>query len=139
MNQFTKLCNRCKCNVGSIAHHLMCERITEAEAKGVKHDSGKIPMELLSHKALEEIAKVFAHGEVKYGAFNYRGGIHWRRVIGAAYRHLGQFNSGEDIDKESGISHIAHLAACSIMLLDFIREHKELDDRYVPSDNKKSS
>lgn len=97
---------------------------------GKKFDENKVPMELLSHKALEEIAKVFGVGAVKYGRFNYKAGIAWTRIIGAAYRHLGAFNSGEDLDPESGLSHIAHLGCCVIMLLDYIRTHKELDDRH---------
>ena len=99
-------------------------------SEGIKHDGSKAPMELLSHNALIEIANVFGYGRTKYGAHNYRGGLRWSRVIGAAYRHLGAFNSGEDLDPESGLSHVAHLGACAIMLLDFIHEHPKLNDRY---------
>lgn len=97
---------------------------------GKKFDSGKAPMELLSHQALLQIAKVFGHGAEKYGRYNYRAGLSWSRVIGAAYRHLGAFNSGEDLDPESGLSHIAHLGCCVIMLLDYVKDNPNLDDRY---------
>ncbi len=99
-------------------------------SEGKKFDTGKPPMELLSHEALVEIAKVFGHGMVKYGKFNYKSGINWGRVIGAAQRHLGAFNDGEDVDPESGLSHIAHLGCCAIMLLDYIKHNPEFDDRY---------
>jgi hypothetical protein len=99
-------------------------------SEGRKDDSGKPPMELLSHEALVEIAKVFGFGAKKYGRFNYRNGIAYSRIIGAAYRHLGAFNSGEDVDPETGLSHIAHLAACCVMLLDTLRDHPSLDDRH---------
>lgn len=98
--------------------------------KAKKNDSDKVPMELLSHGALLEISKVFGHGAKKYGRFNYKSGLNYSRIIGAAYRHLGAFNSGEDLDPESGLSHIAHLGCCVIMLLDYIQEHPEMDDRY---------
>lgn len=104
-------------------------------SEGKKFDSGKAPMELLSHHALVEIAKVFGHGAEKYGRFNYKNGLEWGRVIGAAYRHLGAFNAGEDLDAESGLSHLAHLGCCVIMLLDYIKEHPELDNRYVKKHN----
>lgn len=104
---------------------------TKAET-GKKFDDDKPPMELLSHRALVEIAKVFGMGAKKYGKYNYRNGIAWTRIIGAAYRHLGQFNAGEDLDSESGVSHIAHLGCCVVMLLDYIAEHPKLDDRYKP-------
>lgn len=99
-----------------------------SEAK--KFDNDKAPMELLSHKALLEIAKVFGHGAKKYGRYNYKAGLDWTRVIGAAQRHIGAFNSGEDLDPESGFSHLAHAGCCVIMLLDYIRTHPEKDDRY---------
>lgn len=104
----------------------------KAKASGKKFDGGKAPMELLSHKALLQIAEVFGHGAEKYGRFNYKNGLDWGRVIGAAYRHLGAFNSGEDTDPESGYSHVAHLGCCVIMLLDYISSHPELDNRYKP-------
>lgn len=103
---------------------------------GRKDDGDKPPMELLSNQALIEIAKVFGHGAKKYGKYNYKSGIHYSRIIGAAYRHLGAFNSGEDLDKESGISHIAHLGCCVVMLLDYIADHPELDDRFKPTKSK---
>jgi hypothetical protein len=98
--------------------------------EGKKFDNGKPPMELLSNQALVEIAKVFGKGAEKYGRYNYKNGIAWTRIIGAAYRHLGAFNSGEDLDPETGLSHIAHLGCCVVMLLDYINDHPELDDRY---------
>jgi hypothetical protein len=53
--------------------------------------------------------------------------------IGAAFRHLSAFNQGENADPETGRSHVAHLACCAFMLLDYIKEHPELDDRYKPN------
>lgn len=97
---------------------------------GIKYDEGKPPMELLPNSALVEIAKVFGEGAKKYGRYNYRAGMAWTRIIGAAYRHLGAFNSGEDLDPETKLSHLAHLGSCVLMLLSYINEHPELDDRY---------
>ena len=96
----------------------------------LKFDDGKPPLELLSNEGLVQIAKVFAEGAKKYGRYNYRNGLHWTRIIGAAARHLNAFNSGQDLDPETQLSHIAHLGACVFMLLDYIKEYPELDDRY---------
>lgn len=98
---------------------------------GKKNDSEKIRMELLSTTALLEIAKVMTFGAKKYDADNWRGGIAWRRVLGAALRHLTAFNDGEDTDPETGLSHLAHLGCCVMFLLEYEKTHKELDDRYV--------
>lgn len=97
---------------------------------GKKFDSGKPRMELLSTKALRKTARVMSHGASKYGDQNWREGIEWSRLIGAALRHLTAFNDGEDLDPETGESHIAHLACCTMFLLEYIETHPEYDDRY---------
>jgi hypothetical protein len=69
-------------------------------------------------------------GAKKYGDQNWRGGLAWTRVLGAAMRHLLAFLGGEDKDPETGISHLAHLGACAMMMLEYEVTHKELDNRY---------
>lgn len=67
---------------------------------------------------------------IKTGEHNWRGGIAYSRLISAAYRHLGAINRGEDIDPESGLPHVYHLA-CNVMFLSWMMENKpELDDRF---------
>jgi hypothetical protein len=105
----------------------------KAAPKGIKYDSGKPPMELLSSEALTQIAKVMGKGAEKYGAQNWRNGLEWSRVIGAALRHLTSFNNGEDLDPETGLSHLAHAGCCVMFLLEYIKTHPELDDRYRPN------
>lgn len=97
---------------------------------GVKHDSGKPRMDLLSPYALEEIAKVMTFGASKYGDNNWRGGILWSRVFGALLRHVWAFWRGEDKDSETGLSHLAHAGCCVMFLLEYTQIHRELDDRY---------
>lgn len=101
---------------------------------GIKHDQEKPPMELLSPVALEAIARVFGAGKVKYGKWNYREGMEWSRIIGAAYRHLTAFNRGEDYDPETKIAHLAHLACCAIMLMDYMYYELGTDDRWRKPD-----
>lgn len=97
---------------------------------GIKNDKDKAPMNLLSTEALIQISRVMGAGAEKYSAHNWRGGLAWSRVIAASLRHITSFNDGEDLDPETGISHIAH-AACGLMfLLDYLKSHPELDDRY---------
>jgi hypothetical protein len=97
---------------------------------GVKHDQDKPRMDLLDRYALEQVALVMGYGAKKYSAHNWRGGIAWSRVIAAALRHLTAFNDGEDTDPETGISHLAHASCCLMFLLNYTKEHTELDDRY---------
>jgi hypothetical protein len=98
---------------------------------GLKYDQGKPRMELISSIALIEIAKVYNAGAKKYSDHNWRGGMKWSRLLGAAMRHLVAYIGGESKDPESGLSHLAHVATCMTFLLEYEVTHKELDDRFV--------
>ena len=100
------------------------------ELSGIKHDSDKPRMELLSNTALIGTAKVLAAGAQKYSSDNWRGGLEWRRLIGAAYRHLGAFQDGEDLDPETNLSHLHHLACCVMFLQEFYELGTGTDDRH---------
>lgn len=98
---------------------------------GKKFDAGKPAHDLLPFEALDEIAKVLSFGEKKYAAGNWANGIQIRRLLSAAYRHMGQFNSGEDVDPESGISHLAH-AACNLLFAIWMVKHRpNMDNRWI--------
>lgn len=103
---------------------------TKAESAGLKYDYGKPSLELIDTEAEIELAKVLDYGARKYSPHNWRKGIQWSRTIGAALRHLRAFNDGEDLDPETGLSHIAHAMCNCMFLLFFERHHKEMDDRY---------
>lgn len=97
---------------------------------GVKFDAGKPRMSLLPAHPLTEIAKVLTFGAQKYEAHNWRKGFDYSRVMDALQRHLHAWNEGEDIDPESGLSHLAH-AGCNILfLLEFERRGTGNDDRF---------
>lgn len=97
---------------------------------GVKYDAGKPRMELLPFEALEAVARVMAFGAVKYGDHNWRGGMAWTRLLGAALRHLGAWARGEKADPESGESHLAHAACCILFLLTYEIAKLGADDRH---------
>lgn len=96
---------------------------------GLKYDGDKPPLELLSTSALNELGRVLGYGAEKYARNNWREGIVYSRLVSATMRHLLAFNDGEDLDPETGLSHVAH-AMCSLMFLEELRrERPELDDR----------
>lgn len=99
--------------------------------KGLKFDSQKVPLDLLPYEALEEIGKVLAAGERKYGTANWAAGIELRRLLAAALRHIGQFNAGEDMDEETQTLHIAN-AACNLMFAIWMFKNRpDLDNRWT--------
>ncbi|GAA5786123.1 dATP/dGTP diphosphohydrolase domain-containing protein [Chitiniphilus shinanonensis] len=97
---------------------------------GVKHDLGKAPMSLLDRTALEQTAQVLAFGASKYSAHNWRGGFKHTRLTDSALRHIFAWLDGEDLDPESGLSHIAHAQCCLMFLQNMIATRPELDDRF---------
>lgn len=96
---------------------------------GKKNDLNKPDLSLLPRQFLEGTALAFMHGEKKYGRYNYRNGMDWHRIVGAAMRHIVAFNEGEDVDGESGVSHLAHAAASIAMLMVYVDEKLGNDDR----------
>lgn len=95
-----------------------------------KHDSDKPMMSLLSKTWLWGVAAVLSFGARKYAPDNWRKGIGYRRLIDAAMRHITAFSDGEDIDPESGLSHLDHASCCLMFAREMITIHPELDDRY---------
>lgn len=79
---------------------------------------------------IREMGKVFTGGAEKYGRFNWRDhSVSSTVYYDAAQRHLMAWFDGEDIDPESGISHLAHVMACCNILLDAGRCGKLNDNR----------
>lgn len=76
--------------------------------------------------ALEAEARVLMFGDSKYGRDNWRKGLHYTRLLDAALRHIIAFADGEDLDPETGESHLAHAKCCMSMVMAM---PKEWDDR----------
>lgn len=97
----------------------------------VKNIEGKPPMALISSIFLEQLAQVLAHGSRKYSANLWRvEPMPYTHEISSIMRHIAAFNRGEDLDSESGLSHLAH-AACRLMfLVERTVTHMEMDDRW---------
>jgi hypothetical protein len=103
--------------------------ITKAST-GIKHDSGKPRMSLLDSSWLLGVADVLTFGEKKYAANNWRKGLSVSRLMDAAARHQASFNDGEDLDPESGRSHLYHASCCLMFASWMINNRPDLDDRY---------
>jgi len=98
---------------------------------GLKFDGGKIPWELIPEDAIEAVARVLQFGAKKYAARNWERGIVYSRLYGAMRRHgKAWFQDREDLDPETGLPHLAHLACEVLFALAFeLRGQTELDDR----------
>ncbi len=92
--------------------------------EGRKYDNDKPDYTLLPWDAVEDVVRVLDFGAKKYARDNWRyvddAGI---RYLAAAFRHLAAHARGEDIDPESGISHLAHAGCCVLFLLSLEKTH----------------
>ena len=93
--------------------------------KGVKYDKNKPRWSLLPYRELEDVVKVLTLGSIKYEDDN------WKRVpnakdryFSALMRHITAWWNGERIDKESGLSHLAHCVCCVLFLMWHDKEKK---------------
>ena len=91
---------------------------TKAEApKGLKYDTGKSRLDLVQWPLVTGIGDVLAYGAKKYEANNWQHVANGdARYFAAAMRHLIAYRSGEVLDPESGLNHLAH-AATNLMFL----------------------
>lgn len=88
------------------------------EEKGTKEVEGKTDFTLLPVCALKEIASVRLYGDTKYKPDNWKYVPNGKKEFTkAAYRHLLQFVEGETMDQDSGLHHMAHVAANCMFIL----------------------
>ncbi len=85
--------------------------------QGTKFDEGKPDLSLIPMAALKEEAIGFMLGTRKYGRYQYASGLEASRLVGAALRHIHAWMEGEEVDPESGASHLGHARCCLAMLL----------------------
>ena len=101
--------------------------------EGRKDDGGKLMYELIPPSAMRGLAQILTYGANKYSPRNWEKGIAYSRVYGAALRHLQDaWWAGEDIDPETGYSHIYHALCNLTFLAHYIsnpEDYKEFDDR----------
>lgn len=84
--------------------------------QGLKYDYGKPRMDLLPFDALYEVAKVLSFGTEKYSENSWKK-VEAKRYEAAMLRHLAQYKAGELLDKESGLTHLSHLACNALFIL----------------------
>lgn len=110
------------------------------KGSGARYNDGKIDFSLLPLCTLEDEIRVWMYGQEKYAAFNWAKGMDWSIPFACALRHLSAWQSGEIVDQESGLPHLAH-AMCNLRMLTlYDKTYKEGDDReknFIPEYFKK--
>ena len=90
---------------------------------GLKHDSGKLRLDLLPPEAVRALGAVLTYGAEKYGPNNWRG-VEAGRYEAALLRHWLAWREGEARDAESGLPHLWHVL-CNAAFLVALEEGKK--------------
>ena len=91
-----------------------------------KADKGKLELSLVNPELVKAVAEVRMYGTEKYGDSENWRKVKPKRYVDALYRHLLAYIEGNEVDEESGLSHLSHMA-CNISFLldeDYLKEHK---------------
>lgn len=92
--------------------------------------TAKVPLSVVSAPVLMEIGLGMMEGARKYGRHNYRvAGVRASVYYDAAMRHLMAWHEGEDVDPDSGLSHVTKALACLTVLRDSMIIGNWVDDR----------
>lgn len=101
------------------------------DGAGVKFDQQKLRTDLVPPQAMKALAEVYTHGAIKYADNNWMRGMDYSRPYGAMMRHMLSWYEGQDIDPDSGLSHLYHAMWCVATLIYFSQDPKyhQFDNR----------
>ena len=112
-----------------IIHHREDLGLLETGAdndQSAKADNGKLELSLVNPELVKAVAEVRMYGTEKYGNSENWRKVKPKRYVDALYRHLLAYIEGNEVDEESGLSHLAHMACNLSFLLDkeYLKEHE---------------
>lgn len=108
-----------------------CKETNPKDAVGVR----KVPMSTVPAPVIAEVGLALLEGARKYGRHNWRvtgvrASVYYDATVS---RHLAQWWEGEDLDADSGLSHVTKAIASLVVLRDAMIQGKLIDDRPPPS------
>ena len=105
--------------------------MAKPDGGGRKSDGSKVALHLIPPELVVEIGKVLTFGAAKYAPRNWERGMEWHRAYGALLRHMLAWWNGEELDPETGLSHLAHAGCCLAFLITYAHrpEYRRFDDR----------
>lgn len=77
------------------------------------------------------LGEVMGAGAKKYAPNNWRKGLAYSGCYASARRHLAAWMEGEEVDPETGLSHLGHVAWNALALYSYQTHGVGVDDRFV--------
>jgi len=95
----------------------------EKKEEAMRFNNSKLQWSLVDYKSLEPMVRVLEFGAKKYAPDNWKKGLDTLKICESLLRHIYAFMDGEDIDPESGESHIGHMM-CNTLFLSYTVDKK---------------
>ena len=105
------------------------EEVSMVSSTGAEKGSKLARYDLIPAGPLKQLAEHFGQGAKKYRDRNWEAGYDWSLSFAAMMRHAWAFWGGEDIDEETGTPHIIAAAWHAFALAEYMKTHKEFDNR----------
>jgi hypothetical protein len=101
---------------------------------GTRNNQGKLRWRNLPMFLLEDVIKIGEVGEKNHSTFNFLKGFPINDTLDSLKRHLHKFESPyeSDMDEETKINHLAHIAWNALAALHTYKTRPDLDDRWKP-------
>jgi hypothetical protein len=112
------------------APHHPKEEITVSPTGGLRFNKNKLPLSWVPTSLVRAVAGVLKKGAEKYAKDNWRKGMSWTEVSESLERHLLAWRDGEDLDPETELPHLDHMACNIAFLIEFQKRNLGQDDRY---------
>lgn len=94
----------------------------------------KLPFSVIPFTVIWEVGLGMLEGTLKYARHNYRvAGVRASVYVDATFRHMTSWWEGEDLDPDSGLSHVTKAIASLVVLRDSMIQGNWVDDRPPPS------
>lgn len=97
-----------------------------------RKNEGKLRWRNFPMFLLRPLMQVSQYGETKYALFNYLKGGSQNQYLDCIKRHLDKYESpiDDDLDDESRVNHLAHVAWNALVAIYMLEHFPELDDRF---------
>lgn len=91
---------------------------TDKDQQALRYNTGKPELSYIldAMPALKDMVAVMEFGAKKYDRNNWCKGFPKEKLLDSLLRHVDKFYSGEDIDPESGLSHVGAIMCNSMFL-----------------------
>ena len=103
----------------AISEPLTDRATSQFATTGLRHDVGKIRLDLIPPEWVMNLGSVLTAGANKYADRNWELGMAWSKVWGPLLRHAFKWLLGEQYDKETGCHHMAHVAWNALALMSY--------------------